>query len=156
MQMTLTQYVDSRRLIRAIDYQSGHVWFGVRVDGGGRGRGKGEKTPDRGDCWKAKHPLSSCVSLYLRRWAGKWVKLKTGNIVLQQKQTQVEPMSETVRQLFSARKEMAATKSPPRSQIWVDMFYMKYSKRGSLSITVVHLFDDFFFQMIVNDTLNHK
>ena len=29
----------------AIVYQTSHVWFGVRVDGGSSGRGKGKKTP---------------------------------------------------------------------------------------------------------------
>ena len=35
------------------------------MDGGGRGRGKGEKTPARGDCWKAKHPsIVACHCIY--------------------------------------------------------------------------------------------
>ena len=38
-----------------------------------------------------------------RRWAGNqsnWVKLKNGGTVFRQKQTHVEPMSETVRKFF--------------------------------------------------------
>ena len=50
----------------AIIYPIGHVWFGVRVNGGGKERGKSGRTPAWGECWKAKHPLISCASLHFR------------------------------------------------------------------------------------------
>ena len=50
----------------AIIYPIGHVWFGVRVNGGGKGRGKSGRTPAWGECRKAKHPLISCASLHFR------------------------------------------------------------------------------------------
>ena len=79
-----------------IIYPTGHVWFGVRVDSGGRGRGrgwrKGKKMPAWRDCWKAKHPIISCASLHFWKLAinqSKWVTLKTGSTVFWQKKTHV-------------------------------------------------------------------
>ena len=69
---------------------TGHVWFGVRVDSRGRGRGwrKGKKTPAWRDCWKAKHPIISCMSLHFWKLAinqSKWVTLNTESTVFWQK-----------------------------------------------------------------------
>lgn len=77
-----------------IIYPTGHVWFGVRVDSRGRGRGwrKGKKTPAWRDCWKAKHPIISCVSLHFWKLAinqSKWVTLNTESTVFWQKKTHV-------------------------------------------------------------------
>ena len=69
---------------------------GVRVDGGGSGWGKSEKTPAWRSCWKAKHPLISFASLHFWKWAGNKstrVKWKTGSTVFQKKKKQkhIEP-----------------------------------------------------------------
>ena len=58
-------------------------------------------------------------------------------------------MSETV--FCSARKELASTIPPP-------MLHSIFSKRNSLSIAAVNLFDNFsfFFHLIVNDTLRQQ
>ena len=67
----------------------------------------------------------NCASLNFRKWSGnqsKWVKLKTGSSVIRQKQTHADPISGTVKQVFFlARKELASTKPPPRSQIWANI-----------------------------------
>ena len=83
------------------------------MDGGGRRRGKGacskrQNTPSL----VARHCISGNEQVKL-----KLIKLKTGSSLFRQKQTHVEPISETVRQFFPARKEMAWTNPPPRSQI---------------------------------------
>ena len=67
----------------------------------------------------------NCASLNFRKWSGnqsKWVILKTGSSVIRQKQTHADPISGTVKQVFVlARKELASTKPPPRSQIWANI-----------------------------------
>ena len=40
------------------------------MDGGGRGRGRGEKTPAQRGCYIAKQPLISCASLHFRKKGG--------------------------------------------------------------------------------------
>ena len=56
-------------------------------------------------------------------------------------------MSEMVRSFFSPRNKMASTKPSPWSQMLADVCCTLFSKRQSLSIDAVNLFDGFFFQM---------
>ena len=102
----------SKRYKFAIVYPTGHVWFEVRLNGGGRGGGgpreMDEKTPARRGCWKAKHHLISCASMHFQKWASnqsKRVKLKTWSTVFRQKQTHEGPMSGTVRHFIFGRKK---------------------------------------------------
>ena len=111
--------MSSRSFFRSTMFDLELEWT-VEVGGGERARRHlpEEAVERKNTPWLvARHFIS-------RRWAGNqsnWVKLKTRSMVFRQKQTHVEPMSETVRKFCSsARKEMSPTKSPLRSQIWAD------------------------------------
>ena len=105
--------------------------------------------------------LISCASLRFRKRAStqsKWVKLKTGSTVFRQKQTHVEPMSETVRQfIFLSQKRKQLRQNLLRSHKWELIFaallifwakILEYSCRLSIW--------QFFFHLIVNDTLKQQ
>ena len=54
--------VRSGGVLFAIVYLTGHVWFGVRVYGGGRGWRKSEKMPARRGAWRTSVEIASFSS----------------------------------------------------------------------------------------------
>ena len=134
--------VSSRSFFRPAMFDLGLEWT-VEVGGGERTRRHlpEEAVEKKNTLWLvARHYIS-------RRWAGNqsnWVKLKTGSTVFRQKQTHVEPMSETVKKffLFSARKECLRQNLPVTNMSWY-LVQSIFSKRKSLSIGAGYLFDNF-------------
>ena len=93
----------------------------------------------------------NCASLNFRKWSGnqsKWVILKTGSSVIRQKQTHADPISGTVKQVFVlARIGFDKTSSAVTNMSEYLLHYL-FSKRKSLSIAAVNLFDNFLFSSI--------
>ena len=89
----------------------------------GGGEGARRHLPE--EAVKKKNTLWLVGRHYIsRRWAGNqsnWVKLKTGSTVFRQKQTHVEPMSETVRKFFYFQLEKNVFDKISLSQIWADI-----------------------------------
>ena len=80
----------------------------------------------------------------MSRQPSKWVRLKTDSSPTKTNTRRAgEWNSEAV--FFSARREMASTKPPARSEIWADICstLIIVSKRKSFGIAAVNLFDNF-------------
>ena len=115
------------------------------MDGGGRWRGKGEKTPARRGCWKKQNPLVSSVSLHFRKWAGnrsKWVKLKTGSTVIQRNKHTLSRWVKRWNSFFFSQKRISfdKTSSALTNMSWY-LLHTIFSERKSLSIAAFNLFD---------------
>ena len=115
------------------------------MDGGGRRRGKGACSKRQNThSLVARHCISGNEQVKL-----KLIKLKTGSSLFRQKQTHVEPISETVRQFFSSQKRNGLDKSSSAiTNMNRCLLHSIFSKRKSLSIAAVNLFNNFLFSFI--------
>ena len=146
--------VSSRSFFRPAMFDLGLEWT-VEVGGGERARRHlpEEDVEKKNTLWLvARHYIS-------RRWAGNqsnWVKLKIGSTVFRQKQTHVEPMSETVRKFFIfSSKRMSSTKSPcHKYELIFSTIYIFQTK--ILEYRCWLFVWQLFFHLIVNDSLKQQ
>ena len=103
--------------------------------------------------------------MHFRKWASnqsKWVKLKTGSSVTQQKQTHVEPMSETVGNFFfflfffSQKRNGLEKSSPEVTNMSGYLLHSIVFQTTILEYSCCSSVWQVFFHLIVNNTLKQQ